>query len=363
MPNQYVNKVQQSNGTVLIDISDTTAVASDVASGKYFYLASGEKVEGTSSDGGGTYIRTEILAQQTITPDSSQKRATLTGFTEGLTSGDYYIVTYDGTEWLLTCSVVYGNNYLVGDINYFYGSSDALPIPFGIIWVSGTTATLATYNTNQHTVKIEHLEFIEDGVTLGTKTITQNGTYSASSDSLDGFSSVTVNCGGTGLVKLASGTITGNNTYDLPVPVGKKMPKTDFWFKMVAKSTSEFTYDTNYKYAVLFGIVFSEMGQFDLSTVGDSKTLTSNMSFKINNSGTITNAASGTYIGHMTTVRNNTANTYGRFNNMRINRKSNEFQVRLYNSNNSYKAPSTITYDWELVYFGTNPSTDIVEIT
>lgn len=52
MLNQYVNKVQQSNGTVLIDITDTTAVASDVASGKYFYLATGEKVEGTSSGGG-----------------------------------------------------------------------------------------------------------------------------------------------------------------------------------------------------------------------------------------------------------------------------------------------------------------------
>ena len=52
MPNQYVNKVQQSNGTVLIHITDTTAVASDVASGKYFYLATGEKVEGTASGGG-----------------------------------------------------------------------------------------------------------------------------------------------------------------------------------------------------------------------------------------------------------------------------------------------------------------------
>lgn len=52
MPNQYVNKVQQSNGTVLIDITDTTAVASDVATGKYFYLATGEKVEGTSTGGG-----------------------------------------------------------------------------------------------------------------------------------------------------------------------------------------------------------------------------------------------------------------------------------------------------------------------
>lgn len=52
MANQYVNKVVQSNGTTLIDITDTTAVAEDVAQGKYFYLSSGQRVEGTASGGG-----------------------------------------------------------------------------------------------------------------------------------------------------------------------------------------------------------------------------------------------------------------------------------------------------------------------
>lgn len=35
------------------DVSDTTAVASDVASGKYFYTSSGVRTQGTASGGGG----------------------------------------------------------------------------------------------------------------------------------------------------------------------------------------------------------------------------------------------------------------------------------------------------------------------
>lgn len=46
MANTHINKVQLGS-EVLIDISDTTAVATDVAAGAYFYNAAGMKVSGS----------------------------------------------------------------------------------------------------------------------------------------------------------------------------------------------------------------------------------------------------------------------------------------------------------------------------
>lgn len=50
-----VNKVVYGAQT-LIDLTDTTATAADVASGKYFYTNAGVKTEGTSSGGGGSDV-------------------------------------------------------------------------------------------------------------------------------------------------------------------------------------------------------------------------------------------------------------------------------------------------------------------
>lgn len=47
--NTYVNQVGLADGTVLIDLTSDTAVASDVKTGKYFHLATGERVQGSNT--------------------------------------------------------------------------------------------------------------------------------------------------------------------------------------------------------------------------------------------------------------------------------------------------------------------------
>lgn len=47
------------NGQTLIDLTDTTATAADVASGKYFYTNAGVRTQGTASGGGSVSMDTK----------------------------------------------------------------------------------------------------------------------------------------------------------------------------------------------------------------------------------------------------------------------------------------------------------------
>ena len=74
MPNTYKNKVVV-DGVTLIDLTSDTAVAADVAQGKYFHLASGQRVAGTGAIGidgdniayGGAYVGTAIVGSAVLT--------------------------------------------------------------------------------------------------------------------------------------------------------------------------------------------------------------------------------------------------------------------------------------------------------
>ena len=96
MPNEYVNKVELANGTTLIDITDTTAVASDVASGKEFYLATGEKVTGTYTPSiPQITIATGGVLNQTLEPDifyhfTSESLTSLTLTLDGQLTDQYH---------------------------------------------------------------------------------------------------------------------------------------------------------------------------------------------------------------------------------------------------------------------------------
>lgn len=71
-----VNLPINGGGTATFtEITDTTAVAADVASGKYFYTAAGVRTQGTNSGGGGASKNAQVVQQ-------SATRITATSYTK-----------------------------------------------------------------------------------------------------------------------------------------------------------------------------------------------------------------------------------------------------------------------------------------
>ena len=87
---------KQGGGTAsFTDVSDTTAAAADVASGKYFYTSAGVRTAGTSSGGGGTGVT--LVASKSVTASTTSTSAATvetwsTGHSELWTSDQIVLV-------------------------------------------------------------------------------------------------------------------------------------------------------------------------------------------------------------------------------------------------------------------------------
>lgn len=199
--NERITATASTQGSSVLLFYDSNLAAEYINNLMYFDVLSSSlydtytiKVERILTDC--DYIREVIIPLQTVTPNSTDYFATLTNYTGGFEDGECYIVTVDGTEWFTTSSPIWDNEHTLGDPNWFLGTPVNYTYPFGINYGIDNGETVIFYSsqdTIQHTIKIEKITLLTRGTELTTKTITSNGTYSASNDNVDGYSEVTVN--------------------------------------------------------------------------------------------------------------------------------------------------------------------------
>lgn len=93
------------------DVTDTTAAASDVATGKYFYTSAGVKTAGTNSGGGGMNVQYYIGADYARATSYTATDVTLTVSTTGT-----YTVSWVG--WRSTSSGTSGSQLYINGSSY-----------------------------------------------------------------------------------------------------------------------------------------------------------------------------------------------------------------------------------------------------
>lgn len=112
--------------------------------------------------GGTKCTLTTIIPEQTFTAAMTS----LGGYQSELTSNDIlesgasYLITYDGDTYVGECGLLFSSDYMVGTPSAFWSTdSGTALVPFGVDWDT-TVMSVAVFDTNQHTIKVERLEFI-----------------------------------------------------------------------------------------------------------------------------------------------------------------------------------------------------------
>lgn len=157
-----VNKVVQSNGTTLIDITPTTAVESDVSAGKIFFLADGTQTVGTASGGGSGPTYENIVPLQTLNCNIGLSNgaygAYINPYLEFPVEGEKYRVTFDGTEYTVKAQKYGSTSIYIGDIGVEASAADAtLTYPFEIMLYNGEAFYLAVKGSGSHTLQVDKI--------------------------------------------------------------------------------------------------------------------------------------------------------------------------------------------------------------
>lgn len=168
--------------------------------------------------------------------------------------------------------------------------------------------------------------------------------------------------GGTGAEVIASGTFTpSSDSTTQNLAIGKKMAQADFLIVIYADNGTEVAYDTTYKGMVGVLVCDKALGSYDLQTDVSGQTVTGKVTYKINQSGTITDKiAFGIYGGSLHLRNNSTGSVYADIAHNKITRDSTGFTLTLRWTSQNFM--SGITYNYKVLYYGTTPTTDIVEV-
>lgn len=102
------------------DVTDTTAAAADVASGKYFYTAAGVRTQGTSS-GGGSGIGTLLVTLDIGTISTSSTSATDTGKSISVPNAS----DYDILLVVTSCTKTNNRHFGTARVITLYNNTDA----------------------------------------------------------------------------------------------------------------------------------------------------------------------------------------------------------------------------------------------
>lgn len=190
----YITGGTKTGTAVTVSVSELESGTKSITENGTGISVSGYSAVNVNVPSGGDtlYTRTVIVPQQTV---SGSRTPALTN-TGVLVAGEYYIATVDGTEYICTAKTQWNTSPVIGDMSLYYNVQSEYDYPFAIGYEPGAGMDCALLNSSSHTIKVEHLEFVDGPLNLISKNITSNGTYNASSDGATGYSSVTVNVSG-----------------------------------------------------------------------------------------------------------------------------------------------------------------------